>query len=96
MEPKRRYLRISNYHEWSKKMTDKQKNNKPKGSSWLQHVRHWLSHPTSEVLPPIFGDAVPPDLKVFQAQVEEARHEIEEVPGPPAIHDRRSKPARRK
>jgi hypothetical protein len=39
---------------------------------------------------------VPPDLKVFQAQVEEARHEIQEVPAPPAVHGGRSKPARRK
>ena len=65
-------------------------------SNWLQHFRHWLSHPTSEVLPPIFGDAEPPDLKVFQAEVEEARHEIQEVPAPPAVHGGRSKPARRK
>jgi len=55
-----------------------------------------LSHPTSEVLPPIFGDAVPPDLKVFQAEVEEARHEIQEVPAPPTVHGGPSKPARRK
>jgi hypothetical protein len=67
---------------------------RPEKPSWLQRVRHWLSHPMSEVLPPIFGDAVPPDLKVFQAQVEEARHEIEEVPAPPAVHGERSKPAR--
>jgi hypothetical protein len=65
-------------------------------SNWLQHFRHWLSHPTSEVLPPIFGDAEPPDLKVFQAEVEEARHEIQEVPAPPVVHGGRSKPARRK
>lgn len=73
--------------------TDKHKH---RGSRWLRHLKHWLSHPTSEVLPPIFGDGVPPDLKVFQAQVEEARHEIQEVPGSPAVHDRRSKPIRRK
>ena len=69
------------------------KQNKP---SWLQRVKHWLSHPTSEVLPPIFGDAVPPDLKVLQAEVEEARHEIQEVPASPSVNDGRSKPARRK
>jgi len=67
----------------------------PRRSGWLQHIRHWLSHPTSEVLPPIFGDSVPPELKVFQAEVEEARHEIQEVPAPPAVHGGRSKPARR-
>ena len=77
-------------------MTHAHTTTKPRRTNWLQHVRHWLSHPTSEVLPPIFGDAVPPDLKVFQAEVEEARHEIQEVPAPPAVHGGRSKPARRK
>jgi hypothetical protein len=77
-------------------MTHTQMTRKSEKSGWLQHVRHWLSHQTSEVLPPIFGDAVPPELKVFEAQVEEARHEIQEVPGPPAVDGGRSKPARRK
>ena len=77
-------------------MTHVKTTQKPKRHGWLQSLRHWLSHPTSEVPPPIFGDAVPPDLKVFQAQVEEARHEIQEVPAPPAVHGGRSKPARRK
>ena len=77
-------------------MTHTQTTHKRRGASWLQHVRHWLSHPTSEVLPPIFGDAVPPDLEVFQAQVEEARHEIQKAPASPAVHGGPSKPARRK
>lgn len=77
-------------------MTHSHTPHKPVRSGWLRHFRHWLSHPTSEVLPPIFGDAVPPDLKVFQAQAEGARHEIQEVPAPPAVHGGRSKPARRK
>jgi hypothetical protein len=77
-------------------MTHTHVTHEPGRSGWFQRFRHWLSHPTSEVLPPIFGDAVPPDLKVFQAEVEEARHEIQEVPAAPAVHGRRSKPARRK
>jgi hypothetical protein len=77
-------------------MTHAQTTHKPKRSGWLQGVRRWLSHPSSEVLPPIFGDAVPPDLKVLQAEVEEAQHEIHEVPGPASAHGGRSKPARRK
>jgi hypothetical protein len=68
---------------------------KPVKSGWLRHFKHWLSHPTSEVLPPIFGDAVPPDLRVFEAQVDEARHEVQEVPAPPAIHGGPSKPTGR-
>jgi hypothetical protein len=77
-------------------MTHSHTTHKPKKPGWLQRVRHWLSHPTSEVLPPIFGDAVPPDLRVFEAKVDEARHEIQDVPAPPAVHGGRSKPARRK
>ena len=77
-------------------MTHAYTTHRPKRLQWLRHFRHWLSHPTSEVLPPIFGDAVPPDLKVFQAQVEEDRHEIHEVPAPASVHGGPSKPARRK
>jgi hypothetical protein len=77
-------------------MTHGHTEHKPKKSGWLQHVRHWLSQPTSEVVPPIFGDAEPPDLKVLQAEMEEARHAVQEVPAPPTVHSGRSKPARRK
>ena len=77
-------------------MTHTQEMPKSKRSGWLQHIKRWLAHPTSEVLPPIFGDAVPPDLRVFEAKVEEARHDVQEVPAPPAVHVGRSKPARRK
>jgi hypothetical protein len=77
-------------------MSHAQKTHKHRRASWLQHLRHWLAHPTSEVLPPIFGDAEPPDLKVFEAKVEEARHEIQEVPAPPGTRRGRSKPARRR
>ncbi|MEJ2211622.1 MAG: hypothetical protein P8129_21660 [Anaerolineae bacterium] len=77
-------------------MAHKHTTEKPEKRSWLQSVREWLAHPTAEALPPIFGDAVPPDLKVFEAQVDEARHEVQEVPAPPAVHDGRSKQARRK
>lgn len=65
-------------------------------SGWLQRVKHWLSHPTSEVLPPIFGDAVPPDMKLLQAEVDEARQQILEAPAPPTVHGGRSKLARRR
>jgi hypothetical protein len=76
-------------------MSHAQKTHKRKWAAWFQHLRHWLAHPTSEVLPPIFGDAAPPDLKVFEAKVEEARHDIQEIPAPPGTHRVRSKPARR-
>ena len=77
-------------------MTHMQTTQKPKRQGWLQSIRHWLRHPTAEVLPPIFGDAVPPDLRAFEAQVEEVRHKVREVPAPPTVHSGRSKPARRK
>jgi hypothetical protein len=77
-------------------MAHMQTTHKHKEAGWLQRVKRWLSHPTSEVLPPIFGDAVPPDMKVFQAEVDEARHEIQEAPAPPTVHGGRSKPARRR
>lgn len=76
-------------------MTHRQTTQKPKRHGWLRNIRHWLSHPTSEVLPPIFGNAVAPDLG-FQAKTDEAQHEIHEVPAPPAVCSGRSKPARRK
>lgn len=76
-------------------MTHAHKTHKPGNPDWLRHVRHWLSGLSCRTLPPIFGDPVPSDLKVFQAEVEETRHEIQEVPAPPAVHNGRSKPARR-
>ena len=77
-------------------MTHTDATDKPKKPGWLQSVKQWLAHPTSEVLPPIFGDAVPPDLKVFEAQVDEARHEVQDVPAPPAVHGGRSKRIRQR
>jgi hypothetical protein len=63
---------------------------------WIGRFARWLFGSPFRSLPPVFGDQTPPDLRVFEAEVEEARHEVQEVPGPAAIHDRRSKPARRK
>ena len=77
-------------------MTDTHTTDKQHKTGWLQGFKRWLAHPTHELLPPIFGDAEPPELKVFEAEVEEARHDIQEVPAPPSVHAGRSKPARRK
>jgi hypothetical protein len=49
-----------------------------------------------EALPSAFGDQTPPDLKVLEAEVEEARHDVVESPGVPELHNRSSKPVRRK
>ncbi|MGD8474584.1 MAG: hypothetical protein PVH59_10700 [Anaerolineae bacterium] len=64
--------------------------------SWIRRFARWLFGSPFRSLPPVFGDQTPPDLRVFEAEVEEARHEIEEVPAPPGTRGRRSKPARRK
>jgi hypothetical protein len=44
-----------------------QTTHKPKRPSWLQSIRHWLSHPAFEVLPPIFGNVVPSESSHRQA-----------------------------
>ena len=75
-------------------MDHRETTHKHQKTSWLQHLRHWLSHPTSEVLPPIFGDAVPPDLRILEAMVDEAVHDIQEVPAKTAPRRAWSKPAR--
>lgn len=63
---------------------------------WLARFARWLFDSPFRALPPVFGDQTPPDLRVFEAEVEEARHEIQEIPGSPAVRVGRSKPARRK
>ncbi len=63
---------------------------------WIGRFARWLFGSPFRSLPPVFGDQTPPDLRVFEAEVEEARHEVQELPGRPTVHGGRSKPARRK
>jgi len=63
---------------------------------WIGRFGRWLFGSPFQALPPVFGDQAPPDLRVFEARIEAARHEIQKVPAPPTVHGGRSKPARRK
>ena len=63
---------------------------------WIGRFARWLFGSPFRSLPPVFGDQTPPDLRVFEAEVEAATHEIQEVPAPPGTRGGRSKPARRK
>ena len=64
--------------------------------SWIGRFARWLFGSPFRSLSPVFGDQTPPDLRVFEAEVEEAWHEVQEVPAPPGTRGGRSKPARRK
>ncbi len=44
----------------------------------------WLFGAPFKALPPEFGDEVPSDLRVFEAEAEAARHETREEPAPEA------------
>ena len=43
-------------------------------SEWIQCFLRWLFGAPFEELPPEFGDPVPPELRVFQAEAEEVEH----------------------
>lgn len=60
----------------------------------IRRFARWLFGSPFRELSPVFGDQTPPDLRVFQAKVAEARREIQEVPAPPTVHAGRSKPVR--
>ncbi|MCD6290131.1 MAG: hypothetical protein J7M34_06465 [Anaerolineae bacterium] len=45
---------------------------------WMRRFIHWLFGTPFEELPPEFGDPVPPELQVFEAEAEEARHHVVE------------------
>ena len=47
---------------------------KHKLSEWIQCFLRWLFGAPFEELPPQFGDPVPPELRVFQAEAEEVEH----------------------
>lgn len=46
-------------------------------------------------LPPSYGDTVPPELRVFEAQADEAEHHPHEEGAAPAPHHAASKPRKR-
>jgi hypothetical protein len=77
-------------------MTHEHTTHKSKKSNPIERFAHWLFGSPFQSLPSAFGDQVPPELRVLEAEVEEAQHQVEEVPASPTIHERQSRPARRK
>lgn len=62
---------------------------------WIQRCVRRLFRAPFEQLPPAFGDTVPPELRVFEAQAEDAQHHaVGEVSSPKIHGHRRSKPKR--
>jgi hypothetical protein len=53
--------------------------------TWIRRLLGWLFGAPFRELPPEFGDAVPSDLRVFEAQAEEAQYQSQgKVPEIPA------------
>jgi hypothetical protein len=69
-----------------------QKHKKP---GWIQRFVRWLFGAPFRELPPEFGDPVPPELRVFEAQAEEAQHHARnDVPPLFSIRHEQTKPVR--
>jgi hypothetical protein len=69
-----------------------QKSKKP---GWIQRFVRWLFGSPFQELPSEFGDPVPPELRVFEAQAEEAQRQARgDVAPPSSAHPGRTGPAR--
>lgn len=66
-----------------------------KKSHWIRRFVRWLFGSPFEELPPEFGDPVPPELRVFEAEVEEIQHHSVGKVASPAIQEKPTQPARR-
>lgn len=67
---------------------------KRKHPAGVQDVVRALFEAPFKDLPPAYGDTVPPELRVFEAQAEEAQHYPREAGAPARPHHGRSKPVR--
>jgi hypothetical protein len=56
---------------------------------------HWLFGSPFEELPPEFGDPVPPEWRVFEAETDEIQRHAEGKVPPASARPGRTKPARR-
>lgn len=66
-----------------------------KKPGWVQRFLRWLFGAPLQELPPEFGDTVPPELRVFEAETEEAQQRLEgDAPQPSPAHHKQSKPVR--
>jgi len=55
----------------------------------------WFFGAPFQELPPEFGDTVPPELRDFEAETEEAQQHVEgDAPQPPLPHHQPTKPIR--
>lgn len=61
-------------------------------SDFWEPIRTFLKAPFEE-LPPQYGDPVPPDLRMFEAEVEEAQHHPREMGAGIQPHHSASRPA---
>jgi hypothetical protein len=60
-------------------------------SNWVKRFLRWLFGSPFEELPPEFGDTVPPELRAFEAEAEEAQHYVQERELPPSSIPSREK-----
>lgn len=62
---------------------------------WIQRFLRWLFGAPFQELPPEFGDPVPPELRVFEAETEEAQHRAQgKVLPPTSGRHEQTKPVR--
>jgi hypothetical protein len=66
-----------------------------KKPGWIQRFVRWLFGSPFRELPPEFGDPVPSELRVFEAQAEEAQHQAQgDMPPLSSVHPGQTKPVR--
>jgi hypothetical protein len=62
---------------------------------WPGRFARWLFGSPFRVLSPLYGNTVPTELRLFEAQAEEARHHgLGGVAVQPTVPHRKTKPAR--
>jgi hypothetical protein len=65
-----------------------------KGLRLAKRAASWLFGAPFEELPPAFGDTVPPELRTYEAKVDEMEHHpVGTVSSPTGHGHKRSKPA---
>lgn len=66
-----------------------------KKPGWIRRFVRWLFGAPFQDLPPEFGDPVPSELRVFEAQAEEAQDQVQsKIPKQGAVHYKQTKPVR--
>jgi len=63
--------------------------------NWPNRFARWLLSSPFQRIPPLFGNTVPADLQLFEAQAEEARHHaLGGVATQQRVPHKKTKPAR--